>query len=77
MSRDDLYIIEARNAGQLDLTGPQPETVFGRGAIVGMTEDRIAKAIYQLKPEATLTGDRIPYWPSLIDPRWVAREKTW
>jgi hypothetical protein len=72
------WIIEARYAsGRLDLTAPQPETVFGMGAIHGMTEDAIAHIVYEHVPGAVLTGDRIAQWPSLIDPRWVARRKTW
>jgi hypothetical protein len=72
------YIIEARNTdGTRALRGPQPETVFGNGAITGMSEDDIAKVIFRHKPEASLDGRNIAYWPSVIDERWIARRKTW
>lgn len=72
------WIIEARTAdGQLDLTAPQPEQVFGLAAIQGITEDDMAQVIFRRCPEASLQGDQISAWPRLLDPRWVARRKTW
>lgn len=74
----NLYIIEARTPdGSLDLSGPQPESVFGVRAIVGMNDWDMSRVIYQKLPDAVLRGDNILHWPSLIDSRWVARHKTW
>lgn len=75
----EVWIIEARDAdGNLDLKkAPQPEEFFGMGAITGMTDNRIAQAIFRTLPDAVLTGDSIPAWPALIDPRFRARRKTW
>lgn len=72
------YIIEARNAdGSLELTGPQPETVFGLQAITGISEDAMAKAVFARSKDAVLQGSNIRLWPSFIHPTWKAREKTW
>lgn len=74
----NIYIIEARKSdGSLDLSGAQPESYFGSGAITGMDEDAIAKAIFQRSPDAVLRGDSIPIWPAVIDARFIARRKTW
>lgn len=76
--RNHRYIIECRDsAGNLDFTGRQPENVFGMGAIKGMDDDAIAKAVWREDPDATLDGASLLDWPSLIDPRWRARRKTW
>lgn len=72
------YIIEARDEqGQLDLKCEQPESVFGVGAIMGMTDWEMSRVIYARNKEVTLTGDNIPNWPKVLNPRWVARPKTW
>jgi hypothetical protein len=72
------YIIERRNPdGSLDLKGPQPESVFGLGAIEGMDDWAMSRVIFRHVPDATLTGDSISLWPAQIDPAWVARLKTW
>ena len=76
--RQDLFVIEARKPdGTLDLSGLQPETVFGMAAITGISEDGMARVIFRRLPEACLQGDRISSWPSMIDPRFKARRKTW
>lgn len=73
-----LYIIERRTQmGRLDFKGPQPERVFGRGAITGLTEDQIAKTVYRLAPDAVLTGQNIPLWAAFVDPAFIVRAKTW
>lgn len=73
-----LYIIERRHAdGTLDLSQPQPESVFGLGAIQGMTDDQMARVIFRHHPDAALTGGTIPEWPRVFDSAWVARRKTW
>lgn len=74
-----LWIIEARTPdGKLDFADPQPERVFGEGAITGLSVDAMAKVVFQHVPsDVTLTGADIARWPARIDPRWVAREKTW
>ena len=79
MSRSrKLYIIECRDEnGVLDFTGPQPETVFGKGATEGTAEDEMARLIFRRAPDAVMKGDSVSKWPSLIDRRWVARPKTW
>ena len=72
------YVIEARlSNGHLTFVDPQPESVFGLAAINGIDADTMAKIIFRHKPDAVLTGDKIPWWPSVLDPRWIAREKTW
>ena len=73
------WIIESRDEnGQLILGNtPQPESVFGNGAIQGMSEDSMAKIIFRKIPNATLDGGSIALWPSLINPNWKARVKTW
>lgn len=77
MSRD-LYIIECRNPdGSLDLKGAQPESMFGPGAIRGMSSDAMAKRIFRDHPDAVLRGETISAWPSIFDSRWRARVKTW
>ena len=74
----NLCIIECRDEnGSLDFTDPQPESVFGSGAITGMSSDKMASLISRRVPDAVMTGDSVSRWPSLIDPRWVARKKTW
>lgn len=74
-----LWVIEARTSdGQLDLTAPQPESVFGLAAIRGITEDAMAKIVFRHVPDdISLSGMAIGSWPAHIDPRWVARRKTW
>lgn len=75
---NELYVIEARDPdGKLDLRGPQPESVFGNAAITGITEEAMARTVFRHKPEACLRGDDLDRWPSLIDPRWIARRKYW
>lgn len=73
----DLYVIECRTNGQLDFIGPQPESVFGTAAITGITSDQMAKAIFRRVPDAVLDGRYVSSWPQQIDPRFVARPKTW
>lgn len=70
------YIIECRKPdGSLDFSGRQPESVFGPGVYRGLTEDQIAKQVYAREPDAVLTGNRIASWPSVLDPRWIARKR--
>ena len=74
----DRWIIECRTpAGALDFTAPQHETIFGAGCITGLTEDQIAKTVFRLQPDAVMRGDAIATWPALVDPRFIARRKTW
>ncbi len=74
----NLWIIEKRTPdGALDFTAPQPESIFGLGAISGMTDWAISRVVYARKPDAVMSGDSIARWPSLIDPAFVARRKTW
>ena len=76
--RRDKWIIECRKPdGSLDFAEPQPGKVFGLGAIQGMDDNRMSDIIFRHVPDAVMTGDSISAWPSLIDPRWVARRKTW
>ena len=63
--------------GRLDGQGRQPEQVFGVQAHRGITADEMAKRLMRYVPAEQLHGDRITQWPSLYDPRWVARVKTW
>lgn len=73
-----LYVIEARDeAGKLDLSGLQPEHVFGRRAITGISEDEIARVIFNRHEDAVLDGRFVPSWPKIVDARFAAREKTW
>lgn len=77
-TRQTKYVIECRNReGALDFTGAQPEKIFGIEAITGISENRMTKTILARVPGATLRGDNIPFWPALIDARFVARVKTW
>ena len=75
----DLWIIEARNSdGDLDFRTLQPQHIFGRNSITGMTSDAMAKVIYRHDPLAPqLNGSDIENWPKLLHPMWVARRKTW
>lgn len=76
-----LYVIERRHPdGALDLKGKQPESVFGKAAITGISDWEMAQIIFRTLPNlsnAELTGDTIPAWPAHIDSRWSARRKTW
>lgn len=74
-----LYVIEARNpeTGQLDLTEPQPEKFFGMAAIQGIDDNAMARVVFKHDREAVLRGDQVALWPSLLDPRFIARVKTW
>jgi hypothetical protein len=76
-----LWVIECRKLdGTLDFSGAQPESIFGRASITGITDDSMAHIIYRTLPdlaEGVMCGDNIANWPKLIDPRWTAREKTW
>lgn len=72
------YIIERRYADStLDFKRPQPEDIFGDGAIDGMTEDAIAKLVWRHNPDANLRGDNVMLWPSFVHPQFRARVKTW
>lgn len=73
----NLYVIECRTEGALDFTGAQPESVFGMAAITGIDDDAMANAVWRHKPDAVLDGRAVCAWPQLIDPRCVARIKTW
>ncbi len=75
----DKYIIEARGAdGQLLLGDyPQPQSVFGMKAITGITDWEMSRVIFAKDGDAILNGDNIRNWPRLINPNWVAREKSW
>lgn len=75
--RDRKWIIEARHPdGSLNLDCPQPEEVFGPGAIHGMTDWEMSRVIFRkVSLDVVLTGDKIAEWPSLIDSRWKARPK--
>lgn len=79
-----LWIIESRNEhGELllrDADGkrlPDPSEFFGIGAIHGMDDNAMARAIFRKIPDASLQGDRISTWPKLINKNWIARVKTW
>jgi hypothetical protein len=75
-----IYVIEARRPdGSLDLSGRQPESVFGNGAITGMDDWQISRVILREVPEQfdKCRGDNVAEWPSFIDQRWYARRKTW
>jgi hypothetical protein len=73
-----LYVIESRTPdGRLDFTDLQPESVFGMGAITGLTDDQMAKKILRLRPGTILSGDSVAAWPTLIHATWSARRKTW
>lgn len=76
---EKLYIIEARDSAGKLLLGdyPQPESVFGMKAITGMDDWQMSRVVFSRVPDATLDGGNIPSWPSLIDPNWKARRKTW
>lgn len=75
---DALYVIECRKPdGSLDFSGRQPERFFGNAAITGISENAMAKAVFRFKPDATMDGRHIARWPSIIDPRFIARQKTW
>lgn len=72
------YIIERRKEnGALTLEGVQPEDVFGMAAIMGITEDAMAKIVWRYTPDAALTGENIAKWPTFIHSEFVARRKTW
>jgi len=78
MSLRQRWVIEKRDEqGQLDFSKPQPEDVFGLGAITGLTEHDMVRVIYRRLPNVTLDGRNIPHWPALIDGRFYARRKTW
>ena len=73
-----IYIIESRNPdGSLKFDGPQPEEVFGLSAIAGMTDWDMSRVVFRLNSTVSLSGDNIPNWPKVINPNWIAREKTW
>ena len=74
-----LYIIEARDCDGKLLLGkyPQPSSMFGMGAISGMTDWEMSRIIYRKFPTAVLRGDDIPRWLQLLDVNWIARVKTW
>lgn len=75
---EELYVIECRDhLGALDLTAPQPETVFGMKAITGITTDEMAKAVWRHNDDAVMDGRFISRWPAFVDPRFSARRKTW
>lgn len=73
------YVIECRDpAGNLDFTGPQPESVFGLAAIQGISEAQMAEVVYSRLPDwVVLRGEHVAKWPSLVDSRWIARRKYW
>ena len=72
------WVIEKRDAdGTLDLTKPQPESVFGMKAITGISEDAMSQRIFQAFPDASLTGTNIASWPSVFNASFIARVKTW
>lgn len=73
------YVIECRAPdGSLDLTGPQPENVFGLAAITGISEDAMARVLFSRCGDGiVLDGGNICGWPSKIDPRRKARRRTW
>jgi len=74
----DLWIIEKRHPdGILDFSEPQPESVFGMAAITGISSEKMARAIYRSATDPVLSGDRIAAWPSVLQPNWIARRKTW
>lgn len=76
---EQLWIIEARDPkdGKLDFRCPQPEAIFGHTAITGMADHEMARVIFRYKSDAILDGGRIAKWPSLLQPHWIARRKTW
>lgn len=77
-SRHQRYVIDCRKPdGTLDFSPPQPEDIFGMGAITGISDDAIARRIFRDHPDASLRGDSISQWPRLMDPRFSARAKYW
>jgi hypothetical protein len=74
-----LWIVEHRVGGELLLAGPQPESVFGDLAFLGITEDQMAKVVYDRCPDKSikLSGMDISNWLRHLHPNWVARVKTW
>jgi hypothetical protein len=78
MHERDLWVIEPRTEdGHLDFIIPDPSDVFGKKSITGITSDEMAKVIFRQIPDAVLEGAKISTWPRLINPRWIARRKTW
>lgn len=80
MSRFDLYVIEARNEdGSLnfDRDKLRVDEVFGRKAITGITEDRIAEVVWRHEPDAVLDGRSLLRWATKVDPRFQTRKKYW
>lgn len=74
----NLYVIECRTPdGRLDFNRPSPEDVFGMKATTGIDSDTMAKTIFRKKKDAVLDGRYVESWPTLLDPRWAARKKTW
>jgi hypothetical protein len=72
------YVIESRNAdGSLELSGPQPEEVFGISAITGISDHEMAQTIYRHDKQVVLEGGNIASWPKFLNPNWVARPKSW
>ena len=79
----DLWVIEKRTPdGALDFSDPQPQRFFGVAAIAGITEDDMAKAIYQRNATVVLDGRFIPSWPAALIRRclpisWPRRSRCW
>jgi hypothetical protein len=74
----ELWIIEKRDDnGALVFTAPQPEDIFGMGAIHGMTDHAMATVIHHYDSAVELDGRTIATWPTTIDPYFRARIKTW
>jgi hypothetical protein len=73
-----LWIVEKRTAdGALDFSDPQPERFFGMAAITGISEDGMAKTVHRLNADVVLDGRFIAQWPTVINPSFKARRKTW
>lgn len=72
------WIVERRDeAGNLVFLNPQPEHLFGHGAIKGMSADSMARIIFARKGDVVLRGDNIPNWPRVLHEQFTARRKTW
>ena len=76
--RRDVYIIEARDTnGKLNLKCEQPENFFGKSAIKRISANEMARIIFREVPKAILDGQNIHAWPSIVNPIWKARKRTW
>lgn len=74
----NIWIVEAREPdGTLDLRTSQPDAVFGTECYAGITEERMANAVFAYSPLSKLEGSDIAHWPTILHPKWIARRRTW